>query len=123
MTQDIIYAWQQNREVMTLVGELAREIRKLEVRLERFVAEEDSFVTELQHCLDRFRRLNQHLERVKTEPELRGKELRTLRKQAIEALSDALKKGSDTEHAKSHLLESYGALILALETAFQDVAS
>jgi hypothetical protein len=35
--------------------------------------------------------------------------------EAVEALSEALKKESKTQHEKSHLLESYGALILSLE--------
>ena len=101
-----------------MVEELARELRKLEVRLKRFVMDEDRFVKELQNCLDRFRALNQRLEQVKTESDPKiVKELSTLRLKAIEALSEALKKGSDTEHEKSHLLESYGALILALERA------
>ena len=105
-----------------MVEELSREIRKLEVRLERFVTKEDGFVKELQNCLIKFRALNQNLERVKTEPDPKLVEgLIILRFGAIEALSEALKKGSDTEHEKSHLLESYGALILALERAFTDV--
>ena len=105
-----------------MVEELSREIRKLEVRLERFVTEEEGFVKTLQNCLDKFRALNQNLERVKTEPDPKMvEELSTLRLGAIEALTEALKKGSDTEHEKSHLLESYGALILALERAFKDL--
>jgi molecular chaperone GrpE (heat shock protein) len=105
-----------------MVEELSREIRKLEVRLERFVTKEDGFVKELQNCLIKFRALNQNLERVKTEPDPKMVErLIILRLGAIEALSETLKKGSDTEHEKSHLLESYGALILALERAFKDL--
>ena len=102
--------------------ELSREIRKLEVRLERFVTEEEGFVKELQNCLDQFRELNQNFERVETKPDPKMvEELSTLRLEAIEALSEALKKGSDAEHEKSHLLESYGALILALERASEDL--
>ena len=105
-----------------MVEELSRKIRKLEVRLERFVTEEEGFVKELQNCLVKFRALNQNLERVKTEPDPKMvEELSTLQLGAIEALSEALKKGSDTEHEKSHLLESYGTLILALERAFKDL--
>jgi len=47
-------------------------------------------------------------------------ELVNLKMKAIEALSDALKKGSDAEHEKSHLLESYGNLALASERVFRD---
>ena len=81
---------------------LSREIRKLEVRLERFIAEEDGVVKEVQTCLDKFRELNQYLDRVKTESDLKRKEeLRALRFEAIEALSEVLKKGSDVEHERA----------------------
>ncbi len=119
MNLDIICACQLNLEVNAMVEKLSREIRKLEARLERFVTEEDGFVKELQHCIDKFRALNQHLEKVKTDPHPKMvEELSALRLGAIEALTEALKKSSDTEHEKSHLLESYGALILALEEEF-----
>jgi molecular chaperone GrpE (heat shock protein) len=105
-----------------MVEELSREIRKLEVRLDRFVTEEEGFVKKLQNCLVKFRVLNQNLERVKTKPDPKMvEELSTLRLESIEALSEALEKGSDAEHERSHLLESYGALILALERAFKDL--
>jgi hypothetical protein len=66
--------------------------------------------------------LNQNLERVKNEPDpKRIEELINQRLRAIEALSKTLKKESDAKHEQSHLLQSYGALILALEKAFKDV--
>ena len=104
-----------------MVEELSREIRKLEVRLERFLTEEKGFVKELQNCLDKFRALNKTLEQVKTDPDPEMIEnLANLKVIAIEALSETLKKGSDAEHEKSHLLESYGALMLTSEKALKD---
>jgi hypothetical protein len=59
-------------------------------------------VKELQTCLDKFRELNQHLDRVKTESDLKRREvLCALQFEAIEALSEVLKKGSDVEHKRA----------------------
>jgi hypothetical protein len=44
--------------------------------------------------------------------------LMKLKLEAIKAYSEVLKKESKAEHEGSHLLESYGALILALEEEF-----
>ncbi len=102
---------------------LLREIRKLEVRLEGFLKREEVFVKGLKKCLDKFRELND-LERLKTGTDLEEiEELMNLRLEAVKALSEALKKASQAEHEKSHLLESYGALILALEEEFKDLLS
>ena len=99
--------------------ELSREIRKLEVRLDGFLKREDVFVEGLKKCLDKFKELK-NLKRLKTgtaPEEIEG--LMNLRMEAIKALSEALKKASQAEHEKSHLLESYGALVLALEEEFK----
>lgn len=89
---------------------LSREIRKMEVRLERFITEEDSIVKELQTCLDMFRELNQHLDRVKTESDLKRRdELRALRFEAIKALSEVLKKGIVMWSMSARLLYNYKA--------------
>ena len=103
--------------------ELSREIRKLEVRLKGFLKREEVFVKGLKKCLDKFRELK-NLETLKTGtyPE-EIEELMNLRLEAIKALSEALKKASQAEHEKSHLLESYGALVLALEKEFKDLLS
>ena len=106
-----------------MTGELSREIRKLEVRLEGFLREEEEFVKELRKCLDKFTELNKSLEELKKEAGSKEvEELVNLRLEAIKALSEALKKGSEAEHEKSHLLESYGALVLAMEGEFRDLA-
>ena len=95
--------------------ELSREIRKLEVRLKGFLKREEVFVKGLKKCLDKFWELN-NLKRSKTgtDPE-EIEEMMSLRLEAIKALSEALKKASQAEHERSHLLESYGDLVQALE--------
>ena len=42
-----------------------------------------------------------------------------LRYEAIKAFQEALKSESKAEHEKSHILESYGQIILALEEQIQ----
>lgn len=94
---------------------LSREIRKLEVRLEDYLKEEKEFARELKKCLRKFAELSSNLEKSKMSVE----EFRKLRLEATRALSEALKRESVAEHEKSHLLESYGALILSLEEEFR----
>lgn len=104
--------------------ELFREIRKLEVRLGDFLKENREFVNWLRVCINKFKELNKSLEKLKTEPgPKKVGELMNLRLEAIKALSEALRKGSEAEHEKSHLMESYGALVLALEGEFKELLS
>jgi hypothetical protein len=93
---------------------MSREIQKLEARLESLIKSEESFVDELRRCVETFRDLNVKTSRTPFHPDIH-KEWMKLRLEAIRALSEALKKAGKAEHARSHLLESYSALILALE--------
>jgi len=100
---------------------LLREIRKLEVRLEDFLKENEEFVKELRICLEKFKALNENLEKLETSPSPEKlSTLKKLRLEAAKAFNETLKQESIAEHEKSHLLESYGALILTLEEEFQD---
>lgn len=104
--------------------ELFREIRKLEVRLGDFLKENREFVNGLRACINKFKELNKSLEGLKTEPgPKKVEELMNLRLEAIKALSEALRRGSEAEHEKSHLMESYGALVLSLEGEFKELLS
>lgn len=103
--------------------ELSREIRKLEVRLEDFLTNEEEFVRGLRSCLEKFKELNNNLEKVASPDPRQVEELMKLRLEATRAFNEALKRGSGAEHEKSHLLESYGALVLAMEEAFQSFRS
>lgn len=100
--------------------ELSREILKLEARLEGFLKNEEAFIKGLRNCLEKFKELDNAIERLETTPDIKKvKELTELRLEATEMLNEALKRQSKAEHEKSHLLESYGALVLALEENFQ----
>lgn len=110
--------------------ELSREIQKLEMRLKIFTEREEIFTEELRKYLDKLVELNKSLERLKTKPHpkrvaiiIKVEELMKLRLEAMHAFNEALKKESEAEHEKSHLLESYGALILVLEGEFKDLLS
>jgi hypothetical protein len=96
--------------------EFSREIRKLEARLENFLKEEEAFVKELRSCIAKLKELDSATEKLGLRPDPEeGEELIKLRSEVTKAFSETLKKESKAEHEKSHLLESYGALILALE--------
>lgn len=102
--------------------DLLREIRKLKVRLEDYLKEEEEFVKQLRRCLSNFTELSNSLKRSKMSKE-DGEKLTKLRLEAVNSLSEALKKEGMAEHEKSHLLESYGALILSLEEEFRELKS
>jgi len=105
-------------------GELSREVRKLEARLEHYLKKEEKFVKELRSCLEKFNELCNAVERLEMRPDpAKIEELMNLRLEAAKALSEALKKESETEHERSHLLESYGTLILPLEEEFRKFRS
>ena len=95
--------------------EMSREIRKLEARLDDFLKDEEIFVRELRGCLETFKELNTKMSQIRSDP----RNIEELKLEAVKAFSEALRKESRAEHEKSHLLESYGALIQVLEEAFQ----
>ncbi|MCK4434550.1 hypothetical protein KAU92_03585 [Candidatus Bathyarchaeota archaeon] len=95
--------------------EISREIRKLEVRFGDYMKAEQEFVERVKECIRVFKELMKNLEkRDKTSSPGEVKKLAKLRREAIKSLSQVLKSESDIEHEKSHIFESYGALILCL---------
>ena len=99
--------------------ETSREIRKLQARLEQFLEGEQAFVQEIRRCISLFKELNQNLEDTKKEMGAkRVQELIYLQLKFLKAFNETLKKGSAAEHEKSHLLKSYGSILLALEEEF-----
>ena len=92
------------------------EVRKLEVRLNDYLKEEEAFVTEIKNSIDQFRSLYTFTSKLteKNEPKEIADAL-TLKTKGEEAFSKALKQQGEAGHEGSHLLESYGALILALQ--------
>ena len=99
---------------------LETELRKMEVRLKEFIEAENKATESIRKCINKFTELNsfvQSLSKENIQEQLqRALELRL---EAIEAFYDALEKMSKAEHEKSHLLESYGSIFLALEEQFQ----
>lgn len=99
--------------------ELLREIRKLEIRLDDFLKDEEAFAGELRKYIKKLKDVNNRIEKLKGKPN----ELVMLRLEVAQAFNEALKSESKAQHEKSHLLESYGAIILALEEKFQKLCS
>jgi 5'(3')-deoxyribonucleotidase len=96
-------------------SELLREIKKLEVRLDDFLKEEKIFTENLKKFIEKLRDSCDKIERLKNKPE----ELAALRLEIAQALNNVLKSEGEAQHERSHLLESYGASIIALEEEFK----
>ena len=102
-----------------LVGEMSeqliREARKLEVRLEDFVNENDELVREARGCLENLKELAGIMEETETvcDP-AKKEELRQRRLAAVKALATVIKREGKTQHERSHLIESYADLVLVL---------
>jgi hypothetical protein len=95
--------------------ELLREVQKLEVRLDEYLKNEQEFVRHLRNCISQFNLLCTSVEKISAIIIAEKTETTELKTKAIMALSEAMQKAGKAEHERSHLLESYGALILALE--------
>lgn len=93
-----------------------REARKLEIRLGEYLNEEETFVAALRDCIAQFKLLHDFVEKLAPDSETKkiGEAL-ALKLKSEEAFSKAVMQQGEAEHERSHLLESYGALILALQ--------
>ena len=118
MRMSEVWVW----EVSVMSEEMLRQVLKLEVRLEGFLKLEEVFVGELRGCLESFKELNVKMSEIGSDP-LGREELTKLRLKAVNAFGEALKKESRVEHERSHLLDSYGALVQALEAELQRFSS
>ena len=96
--------------------ELLNEIRKLEVRLQEFAEAERKAIESLRRWINTLRELHDFMSKIEEKPELTKKMLE-IRLKSIKAFHEALKEISKAEHEKSHLLESYGAILFLLEEA------
>ncbi len=100
-------------------NELSIEIRKLEVRLKESVEAKNRAFKSLMTFIARLKKLNDSIDALPAELDLKAFENAVeLRLEAVKAFQDALSFMSKAEHEKSHLLESYGALMLSLDKAF-----
>ena len=105
-----------------LPNELSIEIRKLDVRLKEFVEAEDRAFKSLMTFIARLKELNDFIDGLPAELDLKAFEKAVgLRLEVVKAFQDALSFMSKAEHEKSHLLESYGALMFSLDEAFKDI--
>jgi len=96
--------------------ELLRKIQKLEVRMDNFLRKEDTFIKEVTKWIDKLKELNTNLERWRGEANLdKAKELMELRLRIVESFNEMIRKESEAEHGKSHLIECCGSLLLAVE--------
>jgi hypothetical protein len=97
-------------------SEFFRETRKLEIRLNEYLKEEDVFVNKLRDSIGQLKALNTAIEQLHAPISgEKAEEILKLKAEAITALSEALKIQGKAEHEKSHLLESYGALLVELQ--------
>jgi len=105
-----------------LPNELSIEIRKLDVRLKEFVEAEDRAFKSLMTFIARLKELNDFIDGLPAELDLKAFEKAVeLRLEVVKAFQEALSFMSKAEHEKSHLLESYGALMFSLDEAFKDI--
>lgn len=81
---------------------------------------QQEFIEHVKQCVRIFKELMENLEKrgkISSFEEL--EKLSILRREAIKSLGQVLKSESNIEHEKSHLFESYGALILFLDKEFE----
>jgi hypothetical protein len=99
---------------------LSLEIRKFEVRLREYVEAEEKAAESLKTLIEKLKQLNSFMETLPTEKNSEMLDrIMELRLQAIKAFREALSCISKAEHEKSHLSESYGSIISALEEQIQ----
>jgi DNA repair ATPase RecN len=105
-----------------MLENLSRETRKLEVRLDAFLKEEDAFLGELRRCINKLKELERNLRDFeKKAGSKESSELLNIRLETINSFSRVLKKQGESEHEKSHLLESYGSLLHVIEEEFKEI--
>jgi hypothetical protein len=96
--------------------EFYREVRKLEVRLDDYLKDEETFVKALRNCIGQFKSIHTSIEELTTNPSTQKiSEILQLKVASEEAFSETVINQGKAEHERSHLLESYGALFLALQ--------
>ena len=96
--------------------EFYREVRKLEVRLNDYLKNEETFVKALRNCIGQFKSLHASIEELTANPSTQKiSEILQLKTASEQAFSEAVIDEGKAEHERSHLLESYGALFFTLQ--------
>jgi len=97
------------------IQEYFREIRKLEVRLEDYLKEEEIFKQKINNCITKLKAIHIAIETSSTPTTAETKEkILKLKNEAYAALSEAMNLQGEAEHEKAHLMASYGAIIVEL---------
>jgi hypothetical protein len=99
----------------TETEEYYTEVRKLEVRLDEYLEEEEIFIQKLRNSIMQLKALHTTIDQPLPKNAEVTQEISKLKADALSSLSEAMKLEGKAEHEKSHLLESYGALIVALQ--------
>lgn len=92
-----------------------REVRKLEIRLNDYLKEEETFVTELRNSITQFKSLYSITSKIEGKNGQKVADALALKAKSEETFSKAIIQQGEAGHEGSHLLESYGALILTLQ--------
>lgn len=95
------------------------EVKKFEARFERFMDKEKDFTQALEKCVRELKEICSELNKMRAEASQSEQKIVELRLRALKAFNNIFLKESEVEHEKSHLLESYGVLLLALEESFK----
>lgn len=95
------------------------EVKKFEARFERFMDKEKDFTQALEKCVRELKEICSELNKMRAEASQSEQKIVELRLRVLKAFNNIFLKESEVEHEKSHLLESYGLLLLALEESFK----
>lgn len=97
-------------------SELEREIKKLRLRMDDYLREAEEFKKKLDRLVSKLEEACTKLKMEKPE------NLIAIKREVVEVISEVLRADGEIQHERSHLLESYGAIILALEKELQQMA-
>jgi hypothetical protein len=101
------------------MSEVSREVMKLKVRLKDVIQCEEEYIHALRVLIEKFQILTDELMTIKEKPEPSQLEKLSKRRfDAIRTFNEALEKGSKAWHEHTHLLESFGSLMITTEEAF-----
>ncbi len=104
--------------------DLSIEIRKLEVRLKEYLEAKKEADKLLERYIGKLKELNNFVQSLPSEKKSNLiRKMLELRYEVVKAFQEALKSESKAEHEKSHILESHGQIILALEEQIQKIIS
>jgi len=98
-----------------LLRDFELEIRKFEARFERFMDKDRELVNALKEFIDQLKLAFEELKEAKPRGGYEGTRPLELRSKVIKAFNDVLLKKAEVEHEGSHLLESFGSVLLALD--------